>query len=183
MNEIVIASDDVDAIRRELLGENIESCAILFAHQVVRSDGTTRFLVRQLLFPDQSDYTRKGPLEAELSPGLVARVTKRAKIDGTSLIFVHSHPGDSPPVFSTIDTFGERRLAKFLDHRHPTARHLALVISAGGTCARELGTQDDVRVIGLGKSRDLLYDPAADENLSLDIYDRQVRAFGAAAPE
>jgi molybdopterin-synthase adenylyltransferase len=178
ITELVISSDDIEEIKQALLGENIERCAILFAHEVDRKSRPKRLLVREVEFPSDADYARRGPLEAELSPETVARVTKRARLAGMALVFVHSHPGESSPMFSAVDNWGEARLSEFLSRRHPKLTHAALVISKGGVCARRLGSEMYIRVLELGENRNLLFDPVESKSAVDNEYDRQVRAFG-----
>lgn len=183
MIEIVLASNDAEDFRNRLVGGDTEGCAILFASQTSRKDGTVRLLVRETQFPEQVDYTRRGLLEAELSPDFVARVTKRALRKSLALIFVHSHPGEEFPNFSRIDTQGEKHLAAFLSRRHPAMTHAALVVSAGGMRARRLGRDEDIRIISIGRTLDVLFDPSATVLPTPKVFDRQVRAFGSAGQQ
>lgn len=178
MTDLVLAADDVAAIRTDLLSGDTERCAVLFASQTVRSDGRVRLLVREFRFPDPSDYTTRGFLEAELTPEFVARVTKHARTHHSSLVFIHSHPGTSPPFFSDIDWRGEEHLSLFLAHRHPGFLHVAVVLSEGGFRARVLGSNEEIRVISLGSTLDVLFDPSSSEWAPSETFDRQVRAFG-----
>jgi len=180
MMDLVLARDDFSAIREELTDGETERCAILYANQTARADGYVRLLVREVQFPAAADYSRKGPLEAQLFPEFVARVTKRARLEGYALIFVHSHPGPESPIFSQIDSLGERHLASFLAHRHPTRVHGAFVVSAGGVMARRLGTTEPIRIVALGTNREVLFDPVLGLSSTAEAFDRQVRAFGAA---
>jgi molybdopterin-synthase adenylyltransferase len=180
MIELVIAAGDLDDLRTKLLGHTHEQCAVLVASQTRRADGTVRLLVRELQYPAAEDYTRQDPFEAELRPELVARVTKRARREGYSLIFAHTHPGDEPPEFSPVDDAGESHLSAFLSNRHPNYIHGALVLSAGGTRARRLGSGEGIRVISVGKSRCVAWDPSVTDTWDDQSYDRQVRAFGSA---
>lgn len=181
MTDLVLSEADYAALRTDLCSDDTERCAVLFAHQTVREDGTSRLLVRETQWPEPRDYSRKGLLEAQLSPDFVARVTKRARREKTAIIFAHSHPGTAPPNFSIVDDEGEEHLRAFLRHRHPNLIHCALVISAGGARARQLGTSEDIRVISVGSRRDVLFDPERGKDAQIpDEFDRQVRAFGAA---
>jgi molybdopterin/thiamine biosynthesis adenylyltransferase len=183
MIELVFAADDIATLRTELIGEETEKCAILYANQTVRSDGMVRLLVREYQFPDAADYTRRALLEVELNHELVARVTKRARRDTCAIVFVHSHPGSEAPNFSPIDSKGEKLLATFLAHRHPALIHVSLVISAGGICARRLGGGEDIRVVSIGTTREVLFDPSVPTQLIFEKFDRQIRAFGSAGQE
>lgn len=180
MMELVLAAADATAIQADLLGGETERCAILFANQAVRTDGVIRLLVRELQFPATSDYSHRGLLEAELKPEFVALVTKRARREGCALVFVHSHPGVEPPVFSQVDDRGESLLSKFLSSRHPAVTHVALVVSVGGVRGRRLGTDEGIRVVALGSNREVLFDPESGPSAHPEIFDRQLRAFGSA---
>jgi molybdopterin/thiamine biosynthesis adenylyltransferase len=179
MTELSLAASDVDAIRKELLGAPTEKCAIIYATQYARADGTLRLLGREVQFPAAADYSRSELLRAELRPDFVARITKRAQLGSSTLVFVHSHPGSLPPEFSAIDLDGERRLAEFLMLRHPGLAHATLVISKGGMRARLLGDPKDVRIVSVGIHRQVHFEPTDTSATVAEVYDRQIRFFGA----
>jgi molybdopterin-synthase adenylyltransferase len=180
MINLVLAEGDYAAIKAELCAGDDERCAILFANQTSKADGTIRLLAREVEWPSHSDYTRRGKLEAELTPDFVARITKRAKLAKNSLVFVHSHPGQHAPHFSTIDDTGENRLSAFLAHRHSESVHAALVVSSGGVRARRLGSSEEIGVVSVGSRRQVIFEPHRDEISASEVFDRQVKAFGAA---
>jgi len=180
MIELVLAAQDADALSARLLQDEAESCAVLFAGSHRRSNGQDRLLVREVEFAQPNEYAKRGRLGAELTPGFVARTTKRARMEGLSMVFAHSHPGTSPPAFSVVDDEGERALAGFLFHRHPSRVHASMVLSAGGWNARRLGVQEPARIVALGSSRLVLQDPRATASGPAAVFDRQVRAFGVA---
>jgi molybdopterin-synthase adenylyltransferase len=179
MTELVFASEDYTVVRKELTDGETEKCAVLLANQVKRSDGTVRLLVRDVVWPSPNDYTRKGLLEAELSSEFVASVTKRARLGENALVFVHSHPGSEAPEFSHIDANGEKHLQGFLSHRHPAFQHAAVVVSKGGVRGRRLGTAEEIRIVSLGATREVVFNPDRDEVSIGEQFERQVRAFGA----
>jgi molybdopterin/thiamine biosynthesis adenylyltransferase len=179
MMELVLAEENAVAIKAELIGRETEKCAVLYASQTARTDGTIRLLVREIQWPSLGDYTRRGMLEAELSPDFVARVTKRARRESSALVFVHSHPGPEAPTFSHIDSKGEKHLRAFLAHRHPNVAHAAVVVSAGGARARRLGTDEDVRIVTVGTVREVVFDPSIVEPSIVERFERQIRAFGS----
>jgi hypothetical protein len=179
MIELVFAAGDAVDVRQQLLDGSDERCAVLFANEVCREDGSLRLLVRDIEYPVEHEYSRRGPLEAQLKPDFVARVAKRALREGSTLIFAHSHLGGNAPQFSKADDAGELHLAKFLSRRVPNLAHAALVISEGGVSARLLGTAVAVRVVSLGLERQIIFDPELDNtDLKTALYDRQLRAFG-----
>ncbi|HTV26722.1 MAG TPA: ThiF family adenylyltransferase [Xanthobacteraceae bacterium] len=179
MIEIIFAANDMSAMRRSLVDKPVEGCLVLFANQTTRRDGTVRLLVQDVYVPAAEDYSRRAALEVELTPETVARVSKRARREHLSLVFVHSHPGDEPPRFSQIDDQGEQHLAAFLSHRVPGVVHAALVVSAGGVRARKLGSDEMAGVIAIGEDRRVEFDPVNPTDVTEDRFDRQVRAFGA----
>lgn len=178
MIEIVLGAPDYARLTSTLLTGDVEHCAILLASQAVRADGLTRLLVRAIDFPEPKDYVCQEELKAILSPHYIARVSKQARREESSLIFVHTHLGGLPPCFSPADDEGEEHLAAFVAHRHPGRRHAALVLSRGGGRARELGTLQEARVLVLGDHRLILFDPSRPKGEVPHQFDRQVRAFG-----
>jgi molybdopterin-synthase adenylyltransferase len=179
MNELTFVTEDFEKLRTDLTSTEHERCAVMFAEQIVRADGTVRLLVNEITYPEQHEYTKSGVAEAELSPAVVAAAVKKAKISKRSLIFAHSHPGNSHPRFSATDSAGEARLLKLMQLRHPDLMHGALVVSIGGVRARTLGEQSEIRVTKIGRKREVVFDPHEDDNSPQNKFDRQIRAFGA----
>jgi molybdopterin-synthase adenylyltransferase len=185
MIELVIPLPFLEKVLPSMLGEDREGCAVLFTRTVGKggslSRQSTRLLAFDYIIPGPEVYQRRGAVEAQLSPGFVADVTKKAKIQGCGLVFAHSHPGDSAPKFSALDDEGESQLAPFLRHRVPNATHVAFVVSRGGAAARVLGTDNPVRVVETGRRHRVLFDGMGGEDQRLEYvrHDRQVRAFGS----
>ncbi|WP_198032712.1 ThiF family adenylyltransferase [Mesorhizobium sp. WSM2561] len=171
---------DLKELRERLLPSDQEHCAVLYAAECKLNDGQFRLLVREIEYPTVEDYTVQSIDRAELSPHFVARVSKRARTQNLSLVFTHTHPGVEPPVFSLIDNGGERLLADFLVSRGQHRNHAALVLSEGGLRARRLGAQEELRVIALGAKRKVEFEPLVGASDYSRVFDRQVRAFGAA---
>jgi len=179
-NELCFTSKDLESLRGALLPSEVERCAVLFAAESRRSNGQVRLLVREIDYPEQVDYSSQGDDHAELSPAFVARVAKKALRSQLTLVFVHTHPGSQPPMFSIVDDRGERILGKFLFCRGLDRQHAALVMSDGGLRARRLGYDEEMRVVALGPKYTVEFDPGLEEVDYSPVFDRQVRAFGAA---
>lgn len=177
--ELCLTESDMSLLRAQVLTDASERCAVLFAAQSLRSDGQVRLLVREVEFPDQTQYTSQSALDAELSPLFVAAVAKRAAKDKLTLVFVHTHLDRHVPAFSHIDDQGEQALRTFLTNRNVQGDHAALVLSEGGLRARLLGSDKELRVVVLGGKRRVVSDPDADDAVTDAKFDRQVRAFGA----
>ena len=178
MIELRIASSDLQALRDSLLGYGHERCAVLLAARGHCTDGRDLMLVRESVLPTDDDYTQCGFDHAQLRPEFVARVAKRARLQELSLVFVHTHPGDSVPHFSPVDDRGEEELAAFLIRRGQTHFHAALVLSQAGMSARVLGRNEPLRVVSMGDRRVVEFDSEVEKASTFDMYDRQVRAFG-----
>ena len=159
MIELTVDAADLSALQATLLRGDTEYCAILYASRAISANGRVRLLGREIVVPSNEDYESRRVDHAQLKPEFMARVTKRARIEGLSIVFAHSHPGRSAPHFSVTDDEGERDLAEFLGRRMPGSVHGALVASEGGFRARELGTASEMRVVSLGDHRRVLFDP------------------------
>lgn len=180
MSDLCFVDQDLKDLRERLLPSDQERCAVLYAAESKLDDGQFRLLVREIEYPTEEDYTVQSIDRAELSPHFVARVSKRARTRNLSLIFTHTHPGTDPPKFSPIDNGGERVLADFLVSRGQHRNHAALVLSDGGMRARRLGTLEELRVVALGAKRKVEFEPNMESAEYSQVFDRQVRAFGAA---
>lgn len=179
MTDLVL-TESLYAELQELAGFKDERCAVLLTRQVEIAN-RARLVASEVVVPNEADYSRRTPVEAELTPDFVAKVTKRARLESFGLVFAHTHLGDQPPHFSPADDRGEQHLAAFLAKRHPHVQHAALVISRGGVRARQLGCMKEMRVISVGRTRDVLFDPNDGEPTLPEIHHRQVLALGSAA--
>jgi len=180
MIELTISKTDANRVATEILGGETERCAVLFASRAERADGGVRFIVREIEFPDDENYTKRTAVTAELNPAFVAKVSKHAHKHDDSIIFVHSHIGDAHPDFSQLDDLGESRLASFLAMRTPGVPHGSLVVSTGGWRGRQLGTSNPIKIVSIGERRDVLFEPNHCDEPIIPTFDRQVRAFGEA---
>lgn len=181
MIQISISRTHTKEVAGAVLGGEVERCAVLYASRALSESGGLRLIVKEVEVPEPDSYSQQSKFASELNPAFVAKISKRAKLRGESIVFVHSHPGDEPPQFSRVDNMGERRLAEFLTTRTPDIPHGAIVISAGGWRARKLGTSTPVKVVSIGEQRQVLFDPDEyDDSITAALFDRQVRAFGEA---
>ncbi|HEY5237961.1 MAG TPA: ThiF family adenylyltransferase [Rhizomicrobium sp.] len=180
MIDLRLQDFDVSHIIGELVGRDTERCAILFASHIRSLEARSRLVVTRVEFPSEKDYSERSAVGAELVPDYVAQLGKRAARENLSLVFVHSHPGSTPPEFSRTDDYGEKQLTRFLNARTPGALHAAAVVSAGGWCARRLGSSDFVKVVSVGPQTQTLFDPEKKPGAAALKFDRQIRALGSA---
>lgn len=183
MSEIRITVNDLEVLRTNLVGYDVERCAILLAAPALGRGDSSSLVVREIHLPELEDYLSQTKTFAQLSPAFVARVTKKARNEKLQLVFVHSHLAPYPPEFSATDDEGERVLADFLSRRGLTGAHGALVLSPGGLHARELGSSRKMRVVSVGNRRVVEFDPSTAGDTQIEQYDRQIRAFGLAGQQ
>ncbi len=187
IDELCIEASALAELRQRLLASEVEQCAVLFASTAKRAGGQLRQLVREAIYPDRDSYRIQSDRAAELAPSFVAAVAKRAKLEGLGLVFVHTHPDGQAPDFSLIDDAGEAALRAFLKVRGVLGPHAALVLSHQGLRCRSLGEDRALRVLSLGAERIVESEPQPKPSNdrqsgaegSADLFDRQVRAFGA----
>jgi molybdopterin/thiamine biosynthesis adenylyltransferase/proteasome lid subunit RPN8/RPN11 len=177
MSRLVIAASMLAEIRQRLLVSNIEACAVLFARALRVEGNLARLVVHEVQWAEESDYTNRSEMDAELSPQLVAQAAQRARRSDESIIFVHSHPFGMNR-FSAVDDRGETALAAFLSGRIPNRIHATMLVTPDVTIARILGKAEALEVVGVGPT--LSWGSSIDSHIPDAAFDRQVRAFGSA---
>src|SRR2546425_11209665 len=115
-------------------------------------------LLRDWRLAGISDYVRRGPGGAVVTPVFIATSVKRARATNEALILSHTHPLSRVPSFSGIDDGGEDVLIPKVRERAPEAPHGGFVIGSEGGSARSwrMGGQPPIdlahRRIGGGPS-------------------------------
>lgn len=95
-----------------------------------------RLVIRDVLPAERSDYLIKSPMHLEMQPAFWARVTKRAKVTGATLVIFHSHPcAPKAPMFSPSDDWGEDQLIPKVTARAP-GPHATVVWGPRGEVGR-----------------------------------------------
>lgn len=126
MTAIVFADGELARLRQRLLGNAPnEAAAILVAARV--DTPSPRLLVRAVHIPGP-EHVDVGPMHATVAPAYFMPLLKEARRDGTSLLYVHTHPFTSSPEFSPIDDHGEIELKRVSSIRAPDRPHGALVL-------------------------------------------------------
>lgn len=165
-------------LRQRLLQNEVETCALLFGRAIVIKGRLARIVVREVQWIHDSVYGSRSEIDAELRPDIVAAAGQRSRRTGDSVVFVHTHPLGLNK-FSSVDDDGERRLAEFFESRTPGRMHAALLLTPEVSIARVLGTSESLAVVGVGAT--LLWGTQPEPFRTDPIFDRQARAFGAAA--
>ncbi len=176
MSRLVLTSELLTRLRKDLLKDENETCAILFGRSVETNKKLSRIVIREALTPPIKLYEERTTVSAQLRPEIVSEVAQRARKTGESITFVHTHPF-SLNHFSATDDAGETELSYFLAGRAPHARHAAMLITPEVAIARELGKKNPLRVLGIGPQ--ITFGETGLEKEKDPRYDRQIRAFGA----
>ncbi len=177
MSRLVLTSELLVQLRTDLLESPYETCAILFGRTVVKHGRLARIVVRDIQCVTTADYQQRSKTSAQLRPEIVAAVTQRARKNGESLVFVHSHPFGLNE-FSPIDDAGEKLLLEFLAHRTPGITHATLLITPDVTIGRVLASEKLLEVAGIGSQ--IAWGKKFDVSDGNQAFDRQVRMFGVA---
>lgn len=178
MSRIVLTEELLAQLRTELLAHKAETCAVLFGRACFQQGCLVRIVVRDIQWTGPDDYFERTSIAAQLRPEFVAKVTQRARRNGDSLIFVHSHPFDLNR-FSETDDAGEQILARFLAERIPDTIHAAMLITPSVSIARRLATKEELAVTGVGAN--FVWGRPSGANCSHGVaFDRQERVFGEA---
>ena len=182
MNSLVFLPNTVEGIRATLLAHRPrEAGAILLAGHASIS-GATRLLVREVIEAPPNAYSVQDEFELALTPVFLAPLVKRARREGWSLIFVHTHPFDGPVHFSPADDYGERLLMPSIFARTGDRPHGALVFGPCGFDARIWQSPKHSvsveAIIEVGSDISIT-SREANPKESLSVFERNVRALGA----
>lgn len=181
MNTIAFPGDELTKLRQLLLGSSPEESAAILVCGYWAQRSTSKLLVRDIIpVPDQA-YVRRSPSYLEIAPTFVARCLKKARQDGLSLVFAHSHPLCDDVELSDVDTAGEERLMPVVFQRAPNRPHGTLVLGRMGFAGRIYRSARRSlpldRIVEVGR-RLVLHD-RQQTNVFVDpLFDRSVRAFG-----
>lgn len=179
---IVIPASMNNVLRSTLRERSLdgqESFAMILAGRH-RSRSTERILARSLIVPEEDCYrVRSGGL-IELLPGFNEHVLAVADKEKLALVQVHTHIMDGRPFFSHVDDGSEGAraaaihevlgldLASIVFDRHAREYRARKWVMSNGNQPEDL----PARIVSEYPS----FDPEGD---SSEVFDRQVRAFGA----
>jgi molybdopterin-synthase adenylyltransferase len=179
MIKLVFPRDSLTSLATRFRQEPRESFAIILAWPAKLVGRNWRLLVDSVNIPADADYELRTETAVRASPAFRLLHEKRARREGLSLIYCHSHPREAgSPVFSGIDDATEMLLAAYCRERVPKIPHAALVLSPEGARARVLGCGEAIEILEIGR-RLIRWFPT-DQGPISNEHDRQVRAFGEA---
>jgi molybdopterin/thiamine biosynthesis adenylyltransferase len=145
----------------------------------------TRLLVRELLPVSEWEVASASPHGMTIPAVSFARAMKRAHDTKQVFMFVHSHPGGRAE-FSRQDDVEEKKLFRTAAIRIGPGPHGSLVASSRDDVTGRVWTDEGssspiskIRIIG----RTFRFVGGRESRVSLDMFDRQVRAFGSGLQE
>jgi molybdopterin-synthase adenylyltransferase len=182
-SEIRLTLPQWQDLRAHLLADGFEHAAVLICG-TVNTPGTLLMLVREVVPLGELDLLDHGELHLSVDPVTMARLAKRAARASGSLIICHSHPFPGPVGPSSLDLDTEAKLCGTALAGRLAPRPVgSLVAGPDGASARlyMVGKGPlDAAVRIIGDSITTLPGPDADLDDKTSVFDRQVRAWGAA---
>lgn len=182
MNRLIVPQPIYDALQESLqIWSGVEAAAVLFtAPARIGTNAGERYLARELWIPAETDYLARGADRVSLQGEYILHALVHAQKERLGVVFVHTHPMQTLPQFSTIDDGMEQRLADLFAARAPTRTHLALVVGRNASQCRILGAATEVPVVVVGSRVQQISwsSRCAEEDIQESRYDRQVRAIG-----
>jgi molybdopterin/thiamine biosynthesis adenylyltransferase len=146
-----------------------------------RTDQTQKLTCRRVVPIAENDYLYREPARLSIAGRALSRITKMARAEALSIVFVHSHP-EGPADFSGQDDCEEQRLLPFLAARLPDQIHGTIVVSPDGMVGRLYTPDQCSATILVFGARFQVHHPGNGAG-RYQAFDRQVRAFGKSIQE
>lgn len=177
MTEIVFPLPLLAEYRGKAWATPQETCAVFFAYQAPHG----RMLIHEGGVVPAEAYATRSEVTAQLTPDYMFEVVQQARKRCASLILSHSHPAPSDVAFSATDDRGEAALKPYFEQRLAGLGHFSVLLTRDRLLGREIGAHKAVDIVEIGANirRHSMTDQSSAAAIS-EIFERQVRAFGAA---
>lgn len=104
MNQIIFRKKDWDQLHNYLtIRSDVESGAYAII-STADYDSSTKFLVNQILIPQDSDYVRRTATAVAFSPAFTELAFQQCEVKQRHLFDIHTHPWSEAVEFSSIDS-------------------------------------------------------------------------------
>jgi molybdopterin-synthase adenylyltransferase len=173
MTELVV-SEPIWNRLSALAAAPVESGAALFLRPNAEGDCA---VVHHVVEAAAGDCLAATATEFTYAPQFLTRMTRLAAEGGYDLALFHTHPSGYPD-FSVTDDHAEAGLMPFMQRRLPDRPSFSLMMCDGRLIGRLLGTHAMVAVRRVG-SRIERFSPLVESVEVAEVFDRQIRAFGA----
>ncbi|NNN19731.1 MAG: ThiF family adenylyltransferase [Acidimicrobiaceae bacterium] len=177
---LTITEDLNDRLKKAVFGMVGCEGAAYIACGVASLADETRLLARDIIPVRDEHYLLRKSRRLSIDGRSFVPVAKRAKLEKEAILFVHSHPEDSPH-FSIYDDEEEPKLMEFFNARAGQTPHGSLLCwppdRLMGRILTGTGWQPIVRIRVIG-NRFRFFDSDTSKPPLPVFYDRQIRAFG-----
>ena len=177
MTELVFPSPLLNEYRAEAWATPKETCAVFFAYSAPHD----RILIREGGVVPVEAYASRSEVTAQLAPDHIFEVAQQARTRRANLILSHSHPEPSDSAFSAMDDRGEAALKSYFEEKLAGLGRFSVLLTRDRLLGREIGGCKSIDIVEVGASvrRHSMTDQSSAAAIS-EIFERQVRAFGAA---
>jgi molybdopterin/thiamine biosynthesis adenylyltransferase len=160
-----------------------EAAAVLLCGRSMHAMDVS-FFVREVVLVPPEECIAQDRYQVVIKPSFLAPLIKRARLEGWSLLFVHTHPFGDEVRFSPYDDQGESVLMPSVFARAGERPHGTLVVGRTGFDARFRRNPDDLAetvslVVECGQDVYFQHRDGTKTECIEEQFDRSVRAFGA----
>ncbi len=189
MKLTVVVSDSVAKQFEEISSDSLESAGVLLVGVVSGSVTNMRLLAREYHPVSESSYLQRSPDALAIASEGYVPALARAEQMGAAPVWVHTHPGrGSSPLPSRHDYVVDAQLSETFRLRSGSNSYGALILSPAdgglrfsGHFAADEGNRYQInRMWRVGDRFRLTHDVGSETSDILNVFDRNVRAFGPA---
>ena len=103
MNQIVFKEKDWKELEYYLTERNDVESGIYAMFKTSLSNNSKRFLVTQIIIPDDNDYYKRSSVSVAFKPEFTEKAFQQCEITNGHLLDIHTHPWSSQVNFSSTD--------------------------------------------------------------------------------
>ena len=186
MNSIRMTSSQLSMLKRRLLADADKESAAFLTAGFFEGAGGLHLTARNMLFPEEEDYTERTACRLEISPRFFNKAIGMAERDGVTLIISHSHPHSGGGLgYSQSDFAGECETSGTVGRCLGGRPMGSLLLGRGSLIGRVWRADghaepvDQIRIVDR-HARIVPVGGTGAEPPPVDagLYDRQIRAFG-----
>lgn len=185
----LVLPDSVSRQIDEISRQPLETAGVLLVSVVCASEHEIRLLAREYHPVPAAAYIRRHEDSLSIASDGYVGALARAEVLGAAALWVHTHPGDgSSPAPSDHDALVDHQLAETFRLRTGSDHYGALIVSPNGNglkfsghVASDRGPKLQIdRMWRVGDRFRLTWSVLRRAPVNLSMFDRNVRAFGAA---
>lgn len=189
MSTTLVLTNDIAAELITAAQNPLETAGVLIASLVRTDEGDTRLLSRKIYWVEESAYTHRDQYQMAIkSEGYVHTLSEAESLNSIA-IWVHTHPGEEGiPQSSKYDDVVDSQIADLFRLRTGSEYYSAIIISPRASSIAFTGFLENNREQRISIDRlwvagdrfHLIHSYNQQHSDPLEIFDRNVRAFGGA---